>query len=104
MTETTATDTTSYSTTRSRVILRSAENYDIWRIRVSAECWAATRKELFEISQEQVDAFNSEIKTAPTKKDKTGLDYDWVTQIWGILTTSLHDELLLKTRHITKGN
>ena len=34
-----------------RVVLKTADQFDIWSARIAGECWAATRLEIFEVTQ-----------------------------------------------------
>jgi len=91
----------STQTPRVRVILRTADQYPLWKARVIDACWAATRMNLFDVSDNECIANmreTSEAKDAPLKEQAklkhllTGLP-----SVLVIATTSLHDD------HVTRS-
>ncbi len=57
------------------VILRTADQYDIWRARVADACWSATCKDVFTISDEECKLA---IQTLEAKSDKGDKSSEWV--------------------------
>src|SRR6185312_6756607 len=85
-----ATDASAVSTAvpaRRAVILRTADQYDIWRNRVGDACWAATCKDVFSITDEQCKVVIQELEQKTDKKS------EWVGKCWTIITSSLHDDV-----------
>ena len=80
-----------------KVILRNAEQYHLWRARVSAACWAATRANVFAISDDECDAANEAYNKGDTKLDLVG-------KCWSIITNALHDDLFIKLSHVKQGH
>lgn len=80
-----------------KVILRTADQYHLWRARTSAACWAATRMQIFDITDDECGRATK----AWLESDRKSID--WVGRCWQIITTSLHDELFLKLIHVEQG-
>jgi len=85
------------ATTKVKIILKNAEQYQLWKARVSAACWAATRQDIFEVTDQTC-------LRALEGFDKGEVKHDWVGKCWIIITSSLHDELFLKTAHVRSGH
>jgi hypothetical protein len=83
---------------RVRIILRTADQYHLWRARVNASCWAATRVQVFTITDDECNKFMH--KYADEKADTR---QDIIGKCWTLITTSLHDELFLKLVHVEHG-
>jgi len=95
-----ATDASAVSTAvpaRCAVILRTADQYDIWRNRVGDACWAATCKDVFSITDEQCKVAIQELEQKTDKKS------EWVGKCWTIITSSLHDDVYRKVNHVARG-
>ena len=87
-------------TGRCAVILRSSDQYDIWRARIAESCYAAVHKDVFAIT-------DNDCKSAISECEKNhGADrakFEWVGKVWSILTSSLHDDVYRKVNHIPRG-
>src|SRR5687767_8412923 len=93
-----------YDATKIKMQLRTADQYDLWKYRVANACWTATRMDVFEVTQEQVEACNKEMKDFEKGKNKEFVKpFDWVAKCWNLLTSTLHDDLLVKLRHVPRG-
>ena len=73
-------------------LLKSAEQYLAWRTRIADKCWALTGHDIAELSDKECLAG---MKAATEEKDFAKRDC-WVSKCWLIITSSLHDDLLLK--------
>lgn len=82
-----------------RLLLRAAENYDVWRARIDNECWAATHLSIFTLT----DAECLERVTAFDKGEHKTPQMDLIGQCWKLIFNSLHDELLVKLVHVRQG-
>jgi hypothetical protein len=90
---------------RPRVILKSADQYDLWSTRIAGECWSATRMEVFEVTNEQCDACDREVRSEASGKEKKGQhSIDWVAKCWMLITSAIHDDLFVKLKHVPRGN
>lgn len=92
-------NTASGDDSRVRVSLRTADQYHLWKARVNAACWAATRLEIFSISNQSCIAL---LKKFSDEKSEPRLDV--IGRCWTIVTSSLHDELFLKLVHVEHGH
>jgi hypothetical protein len=84
------------------VVLRTADQYDIWKARVTDACWAATHRDIFELTDK---ACADGLKAYADGKDdekKKGVA-DWVGKCWMIITSSLHDDVYRKVSQTPKG-
>jgi len=79
-----------------KVVLRTADQYNLWKVRVSASCWAATRKHVFNITDEDCDEASAAYERGDTK-------LDWVGKSWMIITSAIHDDLIMKLSHVEDG-
>ena len=80
------------------IVLKTADQYDLWKARVSDACWAATHKNLFDVSDEDCKATLAAFEDAAERKAKAKKPdevvqgpQDWVAKCWMIVTGSLHD-------------
>jgi histone deacetylase 1/2 len=81
---------------RVRVILRTADQYHLWRARVNGYCWAATRINIFTITDDECnDLLSHELKNEQA---------DTIGRCWTLICNSLHDELFLKLVHVKHGH
>jgi uncharacterized protein with PIN domain len=77
------------------VILKTADQYEIWKSRVADACWSTTGLNVFEVTDEECKSAVSALEgDAKTKADKPAAE--WVGKCWTIITSSLHDELYLR--------
>jgi hypothetical protein len=79
------------------VILRTADQYHLWKARISTACWSATRANVFEVSDNDCDKGLKVFAAGETKSD-------WVGRCWSIVTNALHDELFMKLAHVQQGH
>ena len=79
------------------VILRTADQYRLWKARVSTACWSATRADVFAVSDEDCDKSMKAYVAGDAKAD-------WVGRCWSIITNALHDELFMKLAHVKQGH
>jgi len=70
-----------------KVLLKSADQFSLWKARVGAAIWAATNKDVFAVGEDEKDPENK-----------------WMGKAWMILTSSLDDELFMKLAHVPQGN
>ena len=91
------------------VILRTADQYSVWKCRVADSCWAATHRDIFSITDGDcktgMEAYENALDArAKAKKAEAvvGPD-DWVGKCWLIITTSLDNEVYRKVSHVRKG-
>jgi transposase InsO family protein len=82
------------------MVLKTVDQYDIWKGRVSDACWSATLKNLFEISDDDCKAA---IRKLEEKDPKEKHLYDWVGKCWNIITSSIHDEVYRRVNHVPRG-
>ena len=80
--------------TKCPMILKTADQYDVWKARVADACWSATGKDIFALTDEAC------LQKAADKAKKVT---DWLGKCWQIVTSSLHDELYRKVSHIPRG-
>lgn len=83
------------------VVLRTADQYELWKCRIHATCWAKTQVSIFQVTMNE---FTNEIKRDKNKKDKDKEPSDWVGKCWMLITRSLHNELFLKVAHVQAGH
>jgi hypothetical protein len=75
-------------------LLKTAEQYPAWRVRVADRCWALTGKDVFHIKDNAcLQALQGEKKA----------EENWVGKCWLIITGAIHDDLLMKVAHVDRG-
>jgi hypothetical protein len=79
--------------------LRTADQFQAWRVRVADKCWALTGKDVFLV---QNSACVTAIKAVNDEKDYDKRD-NWVGKCWLTITGALHDDLLVKVAHVERG-
>jgi hypothetical protein len=80
-----------------RVILRTGDQFALWKERVAATCWAATRLDVFSLSDDDCDLLIQEHHESKSDKlDKIGKCYLTITSL-------LSDEVFVKVAHVQKG-
>lgn len=84
------------------VLLKTADQYEIWKSRVSDACWCATTKNVFNISDEECKAAIALLEDPETKSEHRA-GAEWLGKCWTIITISLHDEVYLKITHVSRG-
>ena len=93
---------TSAAASKCSVILKTADQYDIWKSRVTDACWCATAKNVFNLSDDECK-HAIELLEHPDTKPEHKAAADWVGKCWTIITTSLHDEVYVKVTHVSRG-
>ena len=89
-----------------KIILKTGEQYNIWKARISSACWALTRADVFSLTDEQCVQM-MEARDAAEGKDVRGgfaPDIYIIGKCWSVLTSHLSDDLFLKTAHVKKGH
>lgn len=94
-------------------LLRYADQYELWKARTYAACWAASRLDVFTITDAQciqldksfIESNKTEVKDgeAPGQKDGDSRK-DLIGKCWTLILSSLHDELFLKLSHVQAGH
>jgi hypothetical protein len=65
---------------------------------MTLRCWVIINKNVFDLSNADCKAAMKTLdQKDPSKRE------DWITRVWVILSTSLHDDLLLRVVHIEPG-
>lgn len=83
-------------------VLKTADQYDVWKARVADACWSATGKDIFSLTDEACQFGIAALEEkAVDKKDKKAVD--WLGKCWLIVTGSLHDDLYRKVSHVPRG-
>ena len=82
---------------RVKIVLRSADQYLLWKARCAAACWSVAKQNIFEVTDEECDTASEESKKDPRPTD-------WVGKCWLIITLALHDELFMKVAHVEHGH
>ena len=80
-------------------MLKTADQYQAWRTRVSNKCWAQTGKDITLVTD---DVCEKAMKAALENKEFEQLN--WVGKCWLAITGSLHDDLLNKVAHVQRGH
>ena len=70
------------------VVLKTADQYDIWKARVADACWSATAKDVFSISDEECKKAIALLE-AEDQKAELRATADWVGKCWTIITKSM---------------
>ena len=80
-----------------KTLLRSTDQFQLWKARVTAACWSSARRDIFTVTDDQcIEAINA--------AEKGEQKNDWVGKSWLILINSLHDDLFIKVAHIEQGH
>ena len=74
--------------------LRTADQYDLWQARVTDACYGVAGRDIFTLSP-------TDIKVA--MDDVTKTKNEWLPKCWTLLRNSLHDELFIKVKHVSRG-
>ena len=82
------------------LVLKTSDQYDLWRSRVGDTCWAATMKDIWSLNEGECERALGEL-THPDQK--TPHVHAWVGKCWSIITSSLHDDVYRKVSHIPRG-
>jgi len=82
------------------VILKTADQYDLWKARIADACWAATGLDLFTVDDDDCDTALMGLAGGDAEERK---QYDWLNKMWLLVTGSLHDDLYRKVHHVKRG-
>ena len=85
--------------TQPRVILKTGEQYAVWKERVSILCWSLTKVDVFQLT----DLECAHLTRAYQDRKEGDHVIDVVGKCYPILTSYLSDEMLLKVAHVPKG-
>jgi hypothetical protein len=88
------------ASTKCPVILKTADQYDIWKARVSDACWSATLKDVFTVTDEECKLAIAKLEEKDPKEKHL---HEWVGKCWTIITASLHDDVYRKVNHVSRG-
>jgi len=80
---------------RCAVILKTADQYSVWKSRVGDACWVACHRDIWSVTAKECNVALKDY-AADTKSD-------WVGRCWMIITSSLHDELYTRVSHVQRG-
>jgi hypothetical protein len=81
-------------------MLKTADQYDVWRSRVADACWAATAKDVFMLADDECTRAQQALEEA---KAETKGSCEWLGKCWFIITSSLHDDVYRKVNHVPRG-
>ena len=70
-----------------KTLLRTADQYPIWKQRLRAVCWGCVKQDIFDVTDDQCVAAINAFEKSEGK--------DWVGKSWMMLTNSLHDDLFV---------
>lgn len=89
---------------RCAVVLKTADQYTVWKSRVGDACWAACHKDIWKVNfadcHEALTQYDDKKDVDLATKSKN----DWVGHCWMIITSSLHDELYTRVSHVSRGD
>ena len=88
---------------RCPVVLKTADQYPVWKARIGDSCWAACHKDIWTVSNTDCAVAIKEFAEAKGDGRKKQKD-DWVGRCWLLITASLHDDLYTRVAHVPKGN
>jgi hypothetical protein len=90
----------STSVPKCAIVLRTADQYDMWKARVGDVCWSATGKDIFAVTDEQCKAVLAVFED-PAAEKKAGTE--WLAKCWNLVSNSLHDDVYRKVTHVSRG-
>ena len=70
---------TTAKTSKCSVVLKTADQYDIWKARVTDSCWSATLKDVFTIADEECKHAINELEKKDPKEHHL---HSWVGKCW----------------------
>ena len=82
-----------------KIILKSGDQYQLWRERMATYCWAYTRLDVFSLTDDEC----VELITAHDEKEDAKPAANPVGICWDVLCKHLSDDLFLKVAHVGKG-
>ena len=80
-------------------MLKTADQYHAWRTRVTDKCWALTGKDITLLSDDLCQKAMTAALESPNYNQA-----NWVGKCWITITGSLHDDLLIKVAHVSRGH
>jgi hypothetical protein len=98
------TGTEAAATLTPKIILKTGEQYNLWKERVSTTCWALTHVDVFTLTDEQCAKLIAIAEEPKQAEGKSYVQIDIVGKCWTVLTSHLSDDLFLKVSHVAKGN
>jgi hypothetical protein len=87
-----------------KLMLKSGEQYALWKERMSNLCWASTRLDAFALTDLECDKLSKAYDDLKDKDILTAQRNDVIGKCWIVLTSNLSDELFLKVAHVQKGH
>ena len=88
---------------KSRIQLRTTDQYSLWLARTSTACWSATGIDTCHLKNADYVKASAAYKQSRTTDYKGDILTDWVGKCWSIITLSLHDELFVKLTQVPPG-
>ena len=82
------------------MILKTADQHDLWKLRVADACWAATGKDVFSVDDDDCDTAILGLESPDAEERKL---YEWLNKCWLIVRNSLHDDLYRRVSHVKRG-
>ena len=82
------------------MILKTADQHDLWKLRVADACWAATGKDVFSVDDDDCDTAILCLESPDAEERKL---YEWLNKCWLIVRNSLHDDLYRRVSHVKRG-
>lgn len=82
------------------VVLRTCDQYTLWKARITSTCWAATRKDVFEVTDQECKEASNLFITGGNNAPRI----DWVGKCWYLICASIHDDLIIKLTHVKHGS
>ena len=82
--------------------LRTADQHDAWRVRISDKCWAKTGKDILAVTNAACKAALTKLHDEAKTADERAA-HSWVSTCWLMITKSLHDDILMKVAHVERG-
>jgi hypothetical protein len=79
-----------------KLSLRTADQYALWKARISATCWAKTKQNVFDVTDDKCGF-------GPLPDGQERKIPEWVGIAWMSLIESLHDELFIRLVHVEHG-
>jgi hypothetical protein len=77
-----------------KLVLKTADQYELWKARIEAVCWTYCHTNIFEVTNKAAyDALES----------KDSKEIEWVGKCWLTIVGSLDSDLFQKLMHVRKG-
>ena len=84
-------------TSKCAIVLRTADQYPMWKARVGDVCWSATGRDVFAVTDDECKAV---IKVVEDPAAERKAKDEWLTKCWNIVTNSIHDDVYRKVNHV----